>query len=220
MNARNGWLPAVLLLACASAMAQPVMPSSAPSAIDHPRQTPPGAYEPPGGPQSAQPMDSSGGYRAPTQSGLEQRPGMPQSTTVSALTPKTENGVSYLCGGIGQDEAAQMKQAARDHGLMLTFAARNGSYLADVNVDITDASGNTVLRTTCDGPIMLVDLPKAGNYRIRAEAGGYTLTRTARVAPAGHAKSLVMAWPQQAVEAESPATMTGGGMQRGESGAR
>lgn len=100
---------------------------------------------------------------------------------VSVLEPKTENDVTYLCGGIGADEARYMKREARAYDMMLTFAARNGEYLADVNVDIQDASGNQVLQTTCGGPIMLIDLPKSGNYRVRADASGYTLNRTMHV---------------------------------------
>lgn len=111
--------------------------------------------------------------------------------------PKTENDVTYLCGGVGLDEAQMMKSEARNYDLMLTFAARDGSYLADVNVDIADARGALVLKTTCDGPILLVDLPKSGNYRIRSETAGHVVSRTAYVQnKKGAAKSLALVWPQ------------------------
>lgn len=119
---------------------------------------------------------------------------------VVQLQPKTENGVTYLCGGIGLDEAQMMKSEARNYDLMLTFAARDGSYLADVNVDIADARGAPVLKTTCDAPILLVDLPKSGNYRIRSETAGRAVSRTAYVQnKKGHAKSLALVWPQDTV---------------------
>lgn len=127
---------------------------------------------------------------------VQSRPGR---TTTVAVQPQTANGVTYLCGGIGADEANYMKQtAARDYDLMMTFAARNGNYLADVDVSISDARGNEVLQTTCDGPIMLVDLPRSGNYRVRADAGGQTLDRSVQVRD-GRTDTMVFAWPGNVV---------------------
>ena len=120
--------------------------------------------------------------------------------SVVQLQPKTENGVTYLCGGVGLDEAQMIKSEARNYDLMLTFAARDGSYLADVNVEIADARGTPVLTTKCDAPILLVDLPKSGNYRIRSETEGRAVSRTAYVQnKKGHSKSLAVVWPQTAV---------------------
>lgn len=119
------------------------------------------------------------------------------------IKPKTENGITYMCGGVGIDEAQYMKQAARDYNLMLTFSTREGNYLADVDVTITDAKANPVLKTTCDGSIMLVDLPKSGVYQVQAQAGDFKLNRTAKVKAKGHTSSVVLAWPQE------PAAMAG-----------
>lgn len=127
-------------------------------------------------------------------------------TALTPLQPKVQNGVAYLCGGIGSDEAASMKQVASQYDLMLTFAASTGAYLADVNVDIADARGQAVLQTTCDGPIMLVSLHKNGTYRIRANAGGHVMTRTARVQSGKKVASVAMAWPIRLVDMGSPAT--------------
>ncbi len=108
------------------------------------------------------------------------------------------NGVAFMCGGVGSDEAQLMKSEAPNYDLMLTFAARDGSYLADANVEITDARGTQVFKTTCGAPILLVDLPKSGNYRIRSEIGGQTVSRTAYVQnKKGHSKSLALVWQQQ-----------------------
>ena len=90
------------------------------------------------------------------------------SPETSDMQPKIENGVTYLCGGVGLDESTAMKQAARNYDLMSTFAAQDGSYLADVNVDILGKGDTPILQTTCDGPMLLVKVPQAGAYRIRA----------------------------------------------------
>lgn len=113
---------------------------------------------------------------------------------------KTENGVTYVCGGIGQAEAEQMKRAASGYDMMLTFAERNGSYLADVDVDIASGKGKgaSLLSAHCDGPIMLIDLPKAGTYHIQAEAEGRTVALTTRVRHKKPVQMVSLTWPEAA----------------------
>jgi hypothetical protein len=114
---------------------------------------------------------------------------------MTRVEPITENGITFLCGGVGLDEADRMKHEARNYDLVLTFAAGNGSYLADINVDVADARGQSLLKTTCDAPMMLMNLPKSGNYRIRAESGGHSLTRVVRVRDMQKGKAVTMVWP-------------------------
>ena len=148
--------------------------------------------------------------------GMRSEAGMTESeppSPIAGLKPVTEGDITYLCGGVGQDEIAYMKNQAKNYDMMLTFAARNGAYLADVDVDIRDARGNSVLETTCDAPILLVDLPRSGNYRVRAETAGYTLNRSVRVADAGERRgalaSAVLSWPQQVATISPPEEATG-----------
>jgi hypothetical protein len=182
------------------------------------------------GPRSGMPPHPSSGTSAPpsspsspssgtsgtsgTQAPMPSSPGA--ASSMPQLQAKTENGVSYLCGGVGQEEASYMKREARKHDVMLTFAARDGTYLADVKVAIADANGKSLLQTTCDGPMMLVDMPRNGTYKIRAEANGYELDRTVSVKQSGQGgrvATAVMTWPQQV--AEGP---TGAGNSSGASG--
>lgn len=123
-----------------------------------------------------------------------------ETVQVRVIEAQTENGITFLCGGVGSNEAIAMKQAASEFDLMLTFAASNGAYLADVNVDLADARGQPILNTNCGGPIMLVDFPEGGKYRIRAEADGHTVTRTAQVSNRGKVKSVAMQWPVKTVD--------------------
>ncbi|HZW21481.1 hypothetical protein [Noviherbaspirillum sp.] len=138
----------------------------------------------------------------------------PEPSPTARLKPVTQDDVTYLCGGVGEEESRFMKAQARDYDLMLTFATRSGAYLADVDVDISDARGNNVLQLACDSPILLVDLPKGGTYKVRAEAAGYTLNKTVRVAgsaPQSRVASSILSWPQQVAEAGGPPTSTGSG---------
>jgi len=129
----------------------------------------------------------------------------PAAATAISVQPQTENDVTYMCGGIGDDESTYMKKtAARDYDLMMTFAEKNGNYVADVDVSIKDARGKTVLNTTCDGPILLVDLPAGGGYRIHAETAGRAMNRTVQVKGGkGAVRQLAFAWPSNTAVKEN-----------------
>ena len=139
----------------------------------------------------------------------------PPPSPIARLKAVTQDDVTYLCGGVGEEESTYMKQEAKDYDLMLTFATRSGAYLADVDVDIRDAGGNTVLQLACDSPILLVDLPKGGTYKVRAETAGYTLNKTVRVGggrkQSQQVASSILSWPQQVAEAGGAPTSTGSG---------
>jgi hypothetical protein len=146
-----------------------------------------------------------------SEAGMELRSAQPAT---QRLTPVIQQDVTYLCGGVGKEEVAYMKKEAKGYDLMLTFAARDGAYLADVDVDIKNAKGDSVLQAKCDGPLMLVDLPKSGSYRVRAETAGYAQSQTVKVTAAKkkgqHLASTVLAWPQQVAEIQGPAPTSGG----------
>ena len=61
---------------------------------------------------------------------------------------KTENGISYLSGGIGKPEAAALKEEARHYPLSLVFsAAKDNEFVADVRVTIKNQAGKEILNT-------------------------------------------------------------------------
>ena len=94
---------------------------------------------------------------------------------------KTENGVTYIDGGVGHDEAAAMKAEAKDYPLSMVFSAgKDNEYLAGVKVAIRNKAGKEVLKIASGGPIMLVKLP-AGRYTVAAERDGKLLQRTVHV---------------------------------------
>lgn len=103
----------------------------------------------------------------------------------SALPPEqTQGGVTYVSGGVGQEEAQAFEAAAAQYPLTLEFAikhAPHAEYAADVHVVVTDAQGTRVLDTTSDGPFLLAKLP-AGRYTVTAERHQQTLARTVHVA--------------------------------------
>lgn len=131
-------------------------------------------------------------------------PASADAQTAVQLTPKSENGVTYLCGGIGAAEAAQMKREAANYNLMLTFAESSGAYMANVSVDIADARGKPILHTVCDAPIMLLNLPTAGSYKITAEVNGNPVSKTVRTRPGRRGASVGMTWPSGSGASANP----------------
>ncbi len=162
---------------------------------------------------------SSGGANL-TQSEARMEADQP-SANLDRPSPVTRNDVTYVCGGVGDEEQRYMKEQAKAYDMMLTFATKKGTYVADVDVDIKDAKGNDVLQANCDGPMMLIDLPRGGAYRVRAEAAGYSQNRTVRVASARNNKqriaSAVLTFPQQLAEgpAVEPTSSGSSGGNRG-----
>jgi hypothetical protein len=86
------------------------------------------------------------------------------------------NGIRYVSGGIGEHDAAHMKKLQPDFRLKFTFAASSGHYLSGVDVAITNKAGETVLKTTTEGPTLLVDLP-GGEYKVDATYDSATKTQ-------------------------------------------
>lgn len=121
----------------------------------------------------------------------------PEGDTNALPQASTENGITYVCGGVGSDEADKMKHAARDYDLMVTFATKKGDYLSDAQVAIDDARGHALLTTTCEGPIMLVDLPKGGRYHVRSEMEGQATSGTAVLGRGTKGKSLHLVVPAE-----------------------
>ena len=93
-----------------------------------------------------------------------------------------------------------MKADAVNHDLMLTFASSTGAYLADVKVDISNAKGESVAAGNCKGPIMLVDVPEAGEYRVTAQYNGMARQQTLRVGKPGKGAAATFVWAADVVK--------------------
>ncbi|HKY90593.1 MAG TPA: carboxypeptidase-like regulatory domain-containing protein [Nevskiaceae bacterium] len=124
----------------------------------------------------------------------------------SALPPvDTQGAIRYLSGGIGADESAAIKAAQSTFPLSITFSSRSGGrdvFLADVPVRIRNASGETILDVTTEGPYLLVDLP-AGNYRVSATWQGIEKSSGATIV-SGRNQKLAFLWPGTEPEAPAP----------------
>ena len=75
--------------------------------------------------------------------------------------------ISYITGGIGEDEEDAMKAAAGDYNLLISNAEKDGEFTAGTNLVIRDAKGNEVLRARNTGPLFYAQLPP-GRYVVDA----------------------------------------------------
>ncbi|MFC7515026.1 hypothetical protein ACFQUU_08420 [Herbaspirillum sp. GCM10030257] len=171
-------------------------------------------------PEPSRELSSGGANATNSEAGVDTAT-LPSPT--DRLKPVVTNDITYLCGGIGEEETNFMKQEAKGYDLMLTFAARDGAYLADVNVTISGPNGASLLQARCDSPILLVDLPKSGSYRVTADAAGHSLQRQVKVDAkrkgSRHLTQAVLVWPQQVAEAPAgPVTSGESGSAQGNTG--
>lgn len=118
-----------------------------------------------------------------------------QSSPMNRSDTRSAAGVEFTTGGVGLAARQQLASQSGQYNLHLEFAyAPEGEYLSEVQVDINDARGNSVLSTRTDGPWLLARLP-AGNYTVKASFGN--VTRTQQVNVGGGKRHLVMRFPAQ-----------------------
>lgn len=103
-----------------------------------------------------------------------------------------QNGITYLSGGIGEDEAKAIQQTT-GYNLHMTFSVGvENKYIPDVDVVIQKAPGQTVLTLSQAGPLVYVQLPP-GKYTVVATRNGEARHDTTDVGN-DTARNLVFHW--------------------------
>jgi hypothetical protein len=118
---------------------------------------------------------------------------------ISAITTAAAQNVKFVSGGVSEDSAERMAALGKEFNLKLLFAAKDGHYLADVAVSISDAGNRKVLDTVSEGPFLFAQLAP-GKYAITATYAGAAQTRNTNIALAGR-RELIFRWEEPA---ESP----------------
>jgi hypothetical protein len=129
--------------------------------------------------------------------------GQSVSTSATAGSDASRLGQGVVGGGVGVNARARLSdQAAPDHNVKLVFSLSTGNSLADVDVKVTDRSGNTVIDGVSPGPWLYATLP-AGTYTANASYMGETVTEKFTVGRSGQ-RVAHLRWPAK-VELQSSA---------------
>lgn len=115
---------------------------------------------------------------------------------------KQQDGISYVGGGVSDEEQQAIKGMADQFNLHLTFAVEEGNYLSDVQVSILDQEGNTVLDTTSTGPLFYADL-EPGTYTVRVNGFDQSFQETVQLEEGGQVAK-VFHWETPTEELEEP----------------
>jgi hypothetical protein len=103
------------------------------------------------------------------------------SSTVFAEEMSTEQ-PAYINGGIGQEEADDMRANAGQYNLRLYFSeAKQGQSISDVAVTVTDKKGNVKLEIADAGPMLFMHMEN-GTYKVVCQHNGVAFTKTVKVA--------------------------------------
>ena len=135
------------------------------------------AFGPAGNAFAAQATGAVGGTVTDTSSaGNANGGGLPQI--------QHQGDVSYVSGGVGQDESKALERERSHWPLSMQFIGPGSDFLADVHVRIVDAHNNEVLHADSLGPFMLVKL-RPGRYTVHATYKNRDQTKTVNIASKG-----------------------------------
>jgi hypothetical protein len=93
----------------------------------------------------------------------------------SAPAPIAHNGITYVTGGIGEDEVHAFHEVAANYNMRITLASKAGHYLSDVEVKITSGQREVLVVRTA-GPFLFASVP-AGRYQVVARDRHLTETK-------------------------------------------
>jgi hypothetical protein len=92
------------------------------------------------------------------------------------ITTAAAQNVKFVSGGVSDDSAERMAALGKEFNLKLLFAAKDGHYLADVAVSISDAGNRKMLETVSEGtlPVRAITARKICDYRDLCRSGAST----------------------------------------------
>lgn len=98
--------------------------------------------------------------------------------------PQLQGNVSYLTGGIGENETESIKSQAGGYNLLLSNADNSGHYMPGSDITITSHDGRQMMNVSDAGPLFYAKLPP-GNYTLTATNGSQQEVRKIHVSANG-----------------------------------
>jgi hypothetical protein len=93
------------------------------------------------------------------------------------LAVQSSGGATFITGGIGDEEEAQLKSTAGQYNLRLMMTAPGGEYVSDINLRLLNAQGQQVVAINDAGPYFYANVPP-GAYTVEmssAQSGNKAL---------------------------------------------
>jgi hypothetical protein len=91
--------------------------------------------------------------------------------------PVRDGNVTYVTGGIGEDERASLESQRQNYDLQVINSDRSGAYMADTTIAIRGTGNNgTLIDVSGTGPLFYAQLPP-GRYTIQATNGDKQITK-------------------------------------------
>ncbi len=94
---------------------------------------------------------------------------------------QNSNGISYITGGVGEEELAALKEHEADFNVRLLATSVNGEYMSEVAIRFLNKQGEEVFRVESAGPFLYVNLP-VGTYTVEAVSSMGTVQKAKVVA--------------------------------------
>lgn len=87
--------------------------------------------------------------------------------------------VTYVTGGIGDDERAAIESAKHNYNLHVISSEKDGAFVGDTQLAIYNRAGSQVLAAEA-GPLFYAELPP-GKYTISAQSAGIQQKKTVTI---------------------------------------
>jgi hypothetical protein len=109
-----------------------------------------------------------------------------------AAAPAAAQTVQLACGGGNQETFTQMMAAEKAHALLILYVSKDARYLSDVETQLVDATGKTLVDVKKCGPLGHLDVTRAGQYELKARYQGVEQQRTVQLTPKGGSRVMFM----------------------------
>lgn len=102
-------------------------------------------------------------------------------------------GITYVTGGVGEDEAAAIRAVASRYSMRARFITNAGEFTSDVSVRMFTPDGKLIFAAITDGPYLYAQIPP-GRYRLSATLGGVERSQSIAI-PTHGGIGVSLTWP-------------------------
>ncbi|MDR6207923.1 hypothetical protein [Paraburkholderia graminis] len=102
-------------------------------------------------------------------------------------------GITYVTGGVGEDEAAAMRAVASRYSMRARFTTSTGEFISDVSVRMFTPDGTLIFAAITDGPYLYAQVPP-GRYRLSATLDGVERSQSITI-PTHGGINVSLTWP-------------------------